>query len=228
MVLPAAPPRVVPPSEPAIEWLGRVDYGDMLERQRRRQSEVASGHAAEVIWLLEHPAVITTGRRDVHDLDRTAMKGRGIAIFETERGGLATWHGPGQLVGYPILDLGRRGIGVKSYVSRLEAGLCRWLGGRGIAAAPRDGFPGVWVGNAKIAAIGINVRRGVSMHGFALNLCPDLNAFRAFTPCGLDWAEVTSVAAQTGAEVQPADAADPVGQAIRAAVSDSDLLAEQH
>jgi len=111
----------------------------------------------------------------------------------TERGGLATWHGPGQLVGYLIVDSGRRRLGVKRTVRGVEEALIVWLRGIGILASRRPEYPGVWVGGDKVAAVGMHFRRGISMHGFALNLCPDLSGYDGIVPCGIVDGGVTSV-----------------------------------
>ena len=137
-----------------------------------------------------------------------------MTLARTERGGLATWHGPGQLVIYALIDAAGRGIGVRGLVEALERAVTGWLLRRGVNAGPRDGHPGVWVPSArspsgldKICAIGLHFRRGVSMHGLALNLAPDLSSFGLFTPCGVRDAGVTSLAALTGASPTPKEAA---------------------
>ena len=179
----------------AWEWLGRVDYAGCAERQRRRRDAIIAGEAEEVIWCVEHPPTITVGRRPAPGTPTPAqLAARGIAYSRIERGGLATWHGPGQLVVYPLISLWDRRLKVKDYVWRLEQATIQWLDSLGIeGAARRCGFPGVWVGGDKVAAVGIHVRRGVTLHGLAINLAPDLAGFSAIVPCGISDGGVTSV-----------------------------------
>lgn len=172
------------------------------------------------MWLLEHPPVITTGRRSVGgDVEPARVRAAGFELHETERGGLATCHEPGQLVGYLFFDASA--VGVHRTVAALEEGLIGWLRGEGIAAARREGYPGVWVGREKVAAIGLHFRRGVSMHGFALNLVNDLRGFALIVPCGLADAGVTTVARLTGRHLPPARVAAAVGDRILAALLDT-------
>jgi lipoyl(octanoyl) transferase len=185
-----------PEDGPELLWLGRVPYAEALQRQRERREAIVAGQAREALWLLEHDPVITTGRRAVDGLDPARL---GMEVVQTERGGLATYHGPGQLVGYLLLDVGSRGGSVRGTVCAVEAGLMAWLDERlPRPAARREGHPGVWVGKDKIAAIGLHFRRGVSMHGFALNLTVDLERFRGFVPCGVEDGGVTSLQRELG------------------------------
>lgn len=193
---------------PRPQWLGRLGYRWAWRLQRLRREAVIAGHAPEAVWLLEHDPVVTTGRRPVEVLPD------GIEVVRTERGGLATWHGPGQLVGYLILDVGSRGMGVKSTICGVEEGIVRWLGGLGIVAGRRAGYPGVWVGRDKICAVGMHFRRGVSMHGFALNLTADLSGFEAIVPCGITDGGVTSVRRLLGACPTPLEASSDVGRVL--------------
>ena len=165
-----------------------------------------AGRAPEALWLLEHHPVITTGRRVVEELPD-----KGIEVVRTERGGLATWHGPGQLVGYFILDVADRGLGVKRTVRAVEEGILRWLQEKDLPASRRSGFPGVWVGRDKVAAVGMHFRRGVSMHGFALNLTSDLSGYRHIVPCGIRDGGVTSVQILLGKSPTPQQAWESVG-----------------
>ena len=200
------------------EWLGRIDYTDALERQRARRDAILAGTAPEVLWLLEHDPVVTTGRRSVDDLDPARIP---WPIVATERGGLATYHGPGQLVGYLLADVGRRGLGVRRTVTALEDGVLGWLAGQGISAGRRPGAPGVWVGTDKVCAVGLHFRRGVSMHGFALNLTVDLSAYEGFVPCGIRDGGVTSVRMLLGSSPSPVDAAPSVARAVLRAFVDT-------
>ena len=197
---------------PRPEWLGRVDYETCLARQRTQREAVIAGRADEVFWLVEHESIVTTGRRPTVVPDEATRARHGIALCRTERGGLATWHGPGQLVGYPIVSLRRRRLGVRDMVCGMEDGLIDWLATYGVHASRRAGAPGVWVGRDKIAALGIHVRHGVTIHGFALNLSPDLGVYELFTPCGIEDGGVTSLRALTGDAPSPEAAAVEVGE----------------
>ncbi|NUN50162.1 MAG: lipoyl(octanoyl) transferase LipB, partial [Candidatus Brocadiae bacterium] len=168
-------------------WLGSVPYGEMRARQRERVEAVAAGGAEPVLWLLEHPDVVTVGRGGDWDEARAS----GLPAVETERGGGLTWHGPGQLVGYPVVRL--EDHDVHGHLRRVEEALIAWLGTLGIGGRREEGLTGVWVGAKKIASIGVAVRRWVAYHGFALNVAPDMSAFRRFRPCGLDPAVMTSL-----------------------------------
>ena len=202
------------------QWLGRQPYRRVHGWMQGRRRGVIEGWAPEAFWLVEHPSVITTGRRSAEDVpDAAWLAARGTDRVDTERGGLATWHGPGQLVGYPIVHLPSRGLGVRVYVEALQAGIIFFLQGEGIDAHLRDGAPGVWVGNDKICAIGIHVSRGVTLHGFALNLHPDLTPFSWFVPCGIQGAGVTSVEQLTGRRPDLATVAEQVGASVLDAMS---------
>lgn len=160
------------------------------------------------LLLLEHPPVITIGRGgDVRNLlaSPEELRERGIRFFETGRGGDITWHGPGQLVGYPIMHLGEGKRDVRKYVTRLEEMLIRTVAELGIDAVRIEGKHGIWVGNDKLAAIGVRIARWVTSHGFALNVDPDLEGFRLITPCGLNDSGVTSIARLTGASPSSAE-----------------------
>jgi len=183
---------------------GGVPYGSALVWQRERVTLVRAG-SAEALALIEHTPVYTMGRRG----GRTSMllppDAMPAPVVDVERGGDLTWHGPGQLVGYPILDLRARGLRAADYVRMLEGLLIEVLGEYGLSASTVVGRPGVWVGDAKIAAIGVAIRGGVSFHGFALNVAPDLGWYDAIVPCGLADASVTSMAALLpGALAMPA------------------------
>jgi len=181
---------------------GLTDYQHGSELQRRAAQSLRAGGLPTLI-LLEHQPVYTLGvrgRRGEHLLVAPeALAARGAPVVETDRGGDVTFHGPGQLVGYPILDLHRLGRGPVAYVRGLEAVLIDALARFGIVAARVPGRPGVWVRDAKIAAIGVRVARGVTTHGFALNVNTDLSYFASIVPCGLADAGVTSMRALCGA-----------------------------
>ena len=182
-----------------VRWLGRIRYGDGLAIQAEAAREVAEG-GEESLLLLEHEPVFTLGRNaDAADvlLDEERRRALGIELFESDRGGKATYHGPGQLVGYPILNLDPDRRDVKAYVTDLEEALIRTLASLGIAAArsPRkDRVTSVWVGNDKIAAIGVHISRWITTHGFALNVTNEpLAHFGGIVPCGITDGGVTSI-----------------------------------
>lgn len=193
-------------------WLLDLDQGPLPYAKawaiqhdlvRARQA----GAVPDVLILLEHLPVVTLGRSadQAHLLvSRQALAARGIALFEIERGGSATYHGPGQLVGYPILDLRALGEDVARYMRTLEATVIETLEAFGVPAARRPGYPGVWVGDDKIAAVGVAVKRRVTMHGFALNVNTELEAFDLINPCGLS-KPVTSMAGVLGRPVDLGD-----------------------
>lgn len=200
------------------QWLGRLEYRWAWRLQHLRREAVERGTADEVLWTLEHDPVVTLGRRAA-PVDQTRLAERGVPVVQTERGGLATWHGPGQLTGYALVDLGRRGWAVRKVVEGIEGGLIDWLATQGIEASRRDGLHGVWVGRDKVGAIGLHVRRGVSMHGFALNLDPGPDAFTGIVPCGVEDGGVTSVARLTGRSLRADIVADVVGSMVLAAIA---------
>jgi lipoyl(octanoyl) transferase len=177
-----------------IERLGRRHYADALAVQTARRDAVLVG-AEDHLLLVEHWPVITLGRRG----DERHVLAASAPVVRVNRGGDVTYHGPGQLVGYPILDLARRGADVHAYLRDLEAVLIDVAAAFGVVAKRRPGFTGVWVGNDKLAAIGVGIRRWVTMHGFALNVADLREPFGAIVPCGLAGTGVTSLAAADGA-----------------------------
>ena len=188
-----------------------VSYSTALEQQRAVHAAVASGRAPDSVLLLEHPSVYTAGKRtEPHE----RPVGGGIPVIDVDRGGKLTWHGPGQLVGYPIVRLADP-IDVVAYVRRLEELLIGVLDDFGIAGVRVDGRSGVWIERPgaphdKIAAIGIRVADGVTMHGFALNCSNELEPYRAIIPCGIRDAGVTTMSRELGRTVRPVDVADAV------------------
>lgn len=201
-------------------WLGTVEYGEALEAQRAHREALIAGRAGPEVWLLEHPPVVTTGRRGVDDLAPERIAAAGFSIYATERGGLATCHEPGQLVAYVLIDA--REIGVWRTVAAVEQAVIAWLGGQGVLAGPREGFPGVWVGRDKICAVGLHFRAGRTMHGLALNLRNDLRGFRLITPCGIVDGGVTSLFRLIGeAAPTPASAAPAIGENLLRAFLDA-------
>ncbi len=169
---------------------GLVDYAAALAWQQTLVEQRAVAEIPDALVLLEHPAVFTLGRGGD---ERYLLDPGQVPVHRVGRGGEVTFHGPGQLVGYPILDLRRHGKDVHRYLRRLEEVLIATLAAWDIAATRRDGLTGVWVGTDKIASIGIGVRRWVTLHGFALNVNPDLSYFSAIVPCGLPGVRMTSM-----------------------------------
>jgi lipoyl(octanoyl) transferase len=183
-------------------WLGQnVDYRQAWELQRRLVAQRAVGEVPDTLLLLEHSNVYTAGRRAKPEhvlLDAGGLRELGVPLVETDRGGEVTYHGPGQLVGYPIFSLSARGLGPRQYVRSLERVLIATLADFGICAHVEEGITGVWVYRAKIGAIGVKVSQGVAHHGFALNVAPDLGYYRHIVPCGIAGCEVTSMAELLG------------------------------
>ncbi|MBK9647849.1 MAG: lipoyl(octanoyl) transferase LipB [Deltaproteobacteria bacterium] len=197
-----------------------MPYEVAWARQRALRAEILAGQGTEQLALLEHRAVVTFGKREAPgNPDPEALRARGVEVFKTERGGLATWHGPGQLVGYLLFDCGRRGLGVRRLVERLEDGLIAYLGGLGVIAGRREGYPGVWVGDDKIAALGLHIQRGVTMHGFALNLRLGPEAYPGIIPCGITEGGVASLDRLIPDAPGPEEAAPDVAAAVIAALA---------
>lgn len=181
--------------------LGLVDYDRAWELQRELAGKVTPERG--FLLLLEHPPVFTLGRNgDAGNV----LDPHGVPVKRVDRGGDVTYHGPGQLVGYPLLDVRR--LGVRRYVRRLEESLLELLSGLGVAARRREGCVGLWAAGGKIASIGIRVARGVSMHGFALNVSNELAPFGWINPCGVPGGAVTSVSLELGRRVAAGEAAD--------------------
>jgi lipoyl(octanoyl) transferase len=198
-----------------VRRLGTVDYQAALDLQKQLVEERKAGLVPDQLLLLEHPPVITLGARNhnsranvLHTPESLALKG--VALFETGRGGDVTYHGPGQLVGYPILELppGRRDV--HRYVRDLEDVLIQAVSEFGIAAARIPGLTGIWVGDDKLAAIGVRISRWVTSHGFALNVSTDLSRFELIVPCGIAGKGVTSMERLLGRPVPMAEVADAV------------------
>lgn len=192
-------------------WLGRMDYAAALALQEARvAAKIAGPEAPDELLLLEHEPVYTIGRTPDQSSLREPTR-LPHPVVQINRGGQATYHGPGQLVGYPILDLNRRGRDLHRYLRALEEVLIRSLAQLGVGAGRREGMTGVWVGPRKIASIGVGVRRWVSMHGFALNVTGSLAPFEQITPCGIAGVEMTSVEAERGQPTGVREVADVVG-----------------
>jgi len=203
----------ISPDRPGLEWLesrAPVEYPTALRVMERRVAAIGAGLAADAVWLLEHPPIYTCGT-SAHDdelLERTRFP-----VYRTGRGGRITYHGPGQRIGYVMLDLRRREPDVRAFVFRLEEWVIGALAEFGVAARRSEGKIGIWVDlpdgrEAKIGAIGVRVRRWISFHGFALNVAPDLSHFAGIVPCGLAGSAVTSLRALgVQADMRDVDAA---------------------
>ncbi len=199
-------------------WVSRclVPYRDAWEQQRREVAAVADG-AADLLWLLEHEDVITVGRSgDVAALAHSAnaLESLSIPVLEVERGGQATYHGPGQLIIYPILDLRRHRRDLHWFLRQLEEVLLRALAGLGLDCGRRPGYTGVWVAGRKIASIGVAAKNWVAYHGAALNVCCDLARFGLIHPCGLPAAAMTSIERELGSACAPADLLRPLADSF--------------
>jgi lipoic acid synthetase len=205
-----------------VRWLGRVDYDEAWDLQRAIWEGKTVGRSADdYVLLLEHPHTYTVGRNgDGSNLlvGRDALATLGAVIRDVDRGGDITYHGPGQLVGYPIVDVPRLvgGFDVVGHVRRIEAMLIEVLAGFGVEAWTEDGLTGVWTRSGKIAAIGVRVSRGVSTHGFALNVDPDMSYFSRIVPCGIPDRSVTSLSEILGRKVSIQEVVDAVVPALGA------------
>jgi lipoate-protein ligase B len=200
--------RVAAAARLDVRDLGRIDYADAVRLQDELVEARLRDDIADTLLLLEHPPVITLGRRaslsDVY-LSQMELQQRGIALETATRGGLVTYHGPGQLVGYPIVSLRARGLSVPCYVRALEHAVIAALSAVGVDARIEDGNVGVWTDQGKIAAIGVAQRHGITLHGFAVNLQPDLSHFNLINACGIGERGVTSAAAILGHHVDIPD-----------------------
>lgn len=195
--------------------LGLVTYSDGLALQEQAVERLREGAGAEQLLLLEHPHVFTLGRgADAANIlaDEEQLQEQSIEVHDTGRGGDVTYHGPGQLVGYPIINLRPDRCDVHRYVRDIEEVLIRTIADFGIAGSRIAGLTGVWVGNEKIAAIGVRIARWITSHGFALNVSTDLNYFQMIVPCGITDKGVTSLSRLLGRRV-------PLGEVSRAAAS---------
>nr|WP_218860535.1 lipoyl(octanoyl) transferase LipB [Petropleomorpha daqingensis] len=204
--------------------LGLVDYQEAWDRQREIHAGVVEGTTPDTLLLLEHPPVYTAGKRtEPHERPFD-----GTPVIDVDRGGKITWHGPGQLVGYPIVRLPDP-VDVVAHVRRLEEALMDVCAGLGVATEQVEGRSGVWVRaddrgpDRKVAAIGVRVARGVTMHGFALNCDPDMSAFGNMIPCGIVDAGATSLTQELGRDVPIAEVIDATEDALRRVLAPSAL-----
>ena len=193
-----------------VRWLGRMEFSAALLLQEEILAKKRKDRlSADELLLLEHEPVYTIGRTP----DRSSLLGATHLphpLFSISRGGQATYHGPGQLMGYPIMDLRRCGQDLHKYLRWIEQLLIELLAGYGIAASRRESLTGVWVENRKIASIGVGVRHWITMHGFALNVCGDLSPFNHIVPCGINKIAMTSIEKETGKAFPVADVATAV------------------
>lgn len=200
-----------------IRLEGLVPYDEAYALQMARREAVEAGEAAPAVFLLEHAPTITLGRRadPAHVLaSREALEARGIAVCEADRGGGVTYHGPGQLVAYPILDLTRWKCSISAYMRALEQAVIDVLAPLGLEGERIRGYTGVWTGGAKVAAIGVGIRRWVTFHGLALNVAPDWEHFACIVPCGIADKPVTSLERLLGRAPSMTDLGHTVEQAL--------------
>ncbi len=209
-------------SELSVVRAGLVPYEQAWAQQREVHERRVAGTGPDTLLLLEHPPVYTAGKRtEPHERPFD-----GTPVIDVDRGGKITWHGPGQLVGYPIVALADP-IDVVAYVRRIEDALIEVCAGFGLATGRVEGRSGVWVAadgarpERKVAAIGVRVARGVTMHGFALNCDPDMSFFANMIPCGIPDAGVTSLSAELGRDIPVAEAIEPVEKAMRRVLADA-------
>ena len=219
-----------------VRWLGRMDFPDALALQEEIALKKRYDHSVEdQLLLLEHEPVYTIGRTpDQSSLSATGrIRGGELGaghlpypLFVINRGGQATYHGPGQLMGYPIIDLRRCGQDLHKYLRWLEQLLIDLLAGHGIAASRRESLTGVWVGDRKIASIGVGVRHWITMHGFALNVCGDLSPFNRIVPCGINNVVMTSMEKETGTAFSVADVAASIEKLALTQIGDLRVIRE--
>ncbi len=198
--------------------LGVVDYNNAWKLQGRLMAACQEGGIDDALVLLQHNHVYTMGRRASTShllMSEEEMVEKGIALHYVDRGGDVTYHGPGQITGYPIVDLRKRGLDVHRYIRGLERAIIQALSEFGVNARQDPGYTGVWVGEEKIAAIGVKVSRGVTMHGFALNVNPSLEYFEGIIPCGIEGRAITSIAKILGSPVELVRVEDSIVRAFQ-------------
>ena len=195
--------------------LGTVDYAEAHRLQKELQAKRISGEIGDTVLLLEHPPVLTMGRsaKEQHVLAAPeVLAARGISVHEVGRGGDVTYHGPGQLVAYPIIDLKPDRRDVRKYMWSLEETMIRTCADFGLSATRVEGLNGAWVGDRKVGAVGVRISRWVTMHGLALNANSDLTHFDLIVPCGIQDKKVTSLSAEIGRTVFATDVIDPLAR----------------
>lgn len=193
--------------------LGTIDYAEAHRVQKELQRKRVGGEIGDIVLLLEHPPVLTMGRsaKAQHVLATPELlEARGIPVHEVGRGGDVTYHGPGQLVAYPIIDLKPDRKDVRKYVASLEETMIRTCADFGLAAGRVEGLNGAWIGERKVGAVGVRISRWVTMHGLALNVNSDLRQFEMIVPCGIQDKGVTSLSAELGRAVHVADLLEPL------------------
>ena len=197
-----------------VLWMGRTSFADALALQEELVAKKRADHTlVDQFLLLEHEPVYTIGRTP----DQSSLRGGAhlpYPLFPINRGGQATYHGPGQLIGYPIIDLRRCGQDLHRYLRWIESLLIETLAGFGVQAGTRSGLTGVWVDERKIASIGVGVRHWITMHGFALNVCGDLTPFNQIVPCGIANVKMTSVEKETGSFASVSDIANDLTELV--------------
>jgi lipoyl(octanoyl) transferase len=216
LIVTPPPAAALPPLD--FRWLGRIDYLEALAMQDDLVARRQTGEISDTVLLLEHESVYTIGRTR----ERGSLGGGDLPhpVVEINRGGQATWHGPGQLVGYLIIDLHDYGCDLHRYLRALEQAQIDFLKANGVpAAGRREGLTGVWIDGRKISSIGVGVRRWVTMHGFALNIGRDLAGFDAIVPCGIDGVTMTSLERETGIDWSTEQAAAAIRPMISASLS---------
>lgn len=200
-----------------FQWLGRIEYFEALQLQNDLVTRRKAGEISDTVLLLEHDPVYTIGRTR----NRSSLGENGQLphpVVEINRGGQATYHGPGQLVGYLILDLETYGKDLHVYLRCIESCLIEFASGFGIEPTRREGLTGVWVQDRKLASIGVGVRKWISMHGFAINISADLSGYESITPCGISGVEMTSIEKETMTEISVEDAAERMKEPVRNAL----------
>ena len=199
---------------PEVRWLGRVAYAPALTMQDEAVTARTAGECGDRIFMLEHEPVYTIGRKR----DRSSLGEEPLPhpVEEINRGGQATFHGPGQLVGYFIFDLQKLTPDLHVFLRWIEEGLIALLAEYGVTAQRREGLTGVWTEDRKIASIGVGVRKWITMHGFGLNVGSDLSGFEAITPCGIQGVTMTSLSKELGREVSVKEVAKQAAQVFRA------------
>lgn len=199
--------------------LGRIRYAEATALMEQRVADRLADRTGDALFLLEHEPVLTMGRRANEEnivVDRGALAKRGIEVFETGRGGDVTYHGPGQIVGYPVLDLTPDRKDVRRYVADLEETMIRSCAAYGITAGRLSGIIGAWIeGERKIGAIGVRISRWVTSHGFALNVSTSLDGFKLIVPCGIRDKGVTSMSAELDRDVEVGEVLDVVERSFR-------------
>lgn len=213
---------VLPQQGFAVKRLGRMDYREAYQVQLDTHAAVAEGSEPPTLLLVEHPPVITFGKKGGREnllADETWLDEHGFTLYDIERGGDVTYHGPGQLVGYPIFRVGRR---VQVFLRSLEQAMVDVLSDLGIVATGSPGYAGVWVGDEKVVAIGVAIKRDVSFHGFAMNVHTDLSHFETIVPCGLSDKGVASVSSLLGRHVALAEIEPLVVHHLRTHFGDSE------